>query len=253
MQSSHPRAQRPAQPTRQTARPQRPPQRMQPPLSPEEELLRKQHVKMQTFRYKKERKKQIRLFFNRAGICLLLFAVLLAVSVGLFFLNLTAADSTLPDSVDFLMSATDGEGEKLKSISGDRLYIGGEPYLNMTDMAELYGFTTTGDRQKLRYITDLSRDENILVTLNSTEAVVNGMPIRLTSPCVKKDGEVYLPLAFFQTYVKGLNIDYSEKDAELTVTRIVIGHNGENALYESISFVLKHAAPCQAVSINDIP
>ena len=178
-------------------------------------------VRPKTYKVKKKAPKGLVLFLKRAAVCLVLFLLLFGLTSLFLWLDISSRNSAMPAEIGFLLSESDGENEKIRSRDTSEFYHNGTLYLNMTEIASLYGFTTTGDRKTLRFITDLAKDENILIAIGTSEAVVNGTPIRLSHPSFRNDSGVWLPLDFFTSYLTGLKVGYSEKEETLSVCRIV--------------------------------
>lgn len=136
------------------------------------------------------------------------FAAALVVFLGLFTLvvyNHFYTDRTDPSRrVSYYF-----DGEKAYSESKDIAYIDGGIRLNFTDVAERYGFYTTGDSRSLKYIIPSDDGEgydSIEFDLDSTTAFVNGTPVSLDAKSSYVDSCLWVSCSIGDIFESGITV-----------------------------------------------
>ena len=202
-------------------------------LTEEERAIREQMKQEEREYASKQRVKRTKIFFARFVLFLGMFAVLLAGAVGVFFLNLHAAELTAKQDFTYTV------GKSSRSVPYEKSVRYGKVYVNITPIVELCELATTGDQTSLRYITRSSR-ENVLFNVGSRQVFINGAEARLSSVPVFEDGELWVPYDFFTAYVSGLSLEYDEGKNRVSVTRKTDEQSGEEA---DMTFVIRSVAP----------
>ena len=152
------------------------------------------------------------------------------------------------------LSLTDEENTPGKKIDASLYYRNGSYYLSMTQFADSYHFTTTGDRSAIRYILDVKTEENVVVRPGSRMVKVNGTEIMLKDRCIRDESGVWLPLSFFTGYLNGLQISVgsdSDEAVVLSVRRIAESSDASNG-YLPLSFRIRSPIPCDPVPPVDL-
>lgn len=184
------------------------------------QMKKRKQIQMRKLR-KKRRALARKLFFSRLLMFFLIFIVMLAVTVGLFFINLFIHDNVT--SLDYVYQiGSDTDAEKITAyVSYNTLYINGKVYINMSQLAAIHGFITTGDLDSVRFLfvdTEESITGDVKFFLNSSFAYINGVHVRLTSPVYKKGKDIFIPMTFINTYISGIRAEYDEYNQKLTIT-----------------------------------
>lgn len=179
------------------------------------EAIRRRHAEQQARKLRqrelmKQRLKRLAIVTGqRAVIWAVAFALLLALSTAVFFLNLHM-HHTKNDSYSYIVGNYYDE-HTTAATSYNALYRKGYLYLPMSDIADLYGFTVTGDVSELRLLFNNDAGDVVRFTMDDPVASINGMPVRLPCAPYYRSGEFYLPAEFFTRYITGISIT---EDAE---------------------------------------
>ena len=138
-------------------------------------------------------------FLIYALMFLLVFVVVTGVCAVAFYANLIRVDSA---PYDYLRIKICLENEIDEITSGyvdlDKYVRDGEIFINMTDVAEKFGFVITGGGKELKFITDLKSGENVKFFIDSPIAEVNGVRVRLDGVVTRDDGDVFVPKSFIE-------------------------------------------------------
>lgn len=140
------------------------------------------------------------------SILLSLVTLLLIALVNLLLLFST------PDKLkgDFTVTFDDmnenTEPYLVQSINVKTLYRLGYWYVNFNDIADIYGFSVSGDRQNLRYVFRNEADDIMMVNFENNTVSLNGVQINCQTPEMTSDGSVFLPIDMLNTFFDGLDI-----------------------------------------------
>ncbi len=209
-----------------------------------EDSLRRSRIRVNQYKIKKKRNDRMKNFLIRAALSLTLALLVFGLIVIVFFSIYNRTETDAPDSLRLLLSGTDDTSTRGKRVDVSRYYRNGTYYLNVTLLAETYSFTTTGDKYALRYILDTATGDNLLVRPGSRMVSVNGTEVFLAAPCVRDEEGVWLPLSFFNEYMSGLRIGFSDKPEwadNLQVSRVLLEGEGSKKVFFPIS--LKTSSP----------
>lgn len=173
--------------------------------------------------------------------------VLLVVSlicIGIFCINLYSTEKADYSRIG-LKLGLHHEIEEMDDISVDvgKYYRNGVFYVNMTAVAEEFGFILTGDHRELRFITDEERGEEVRFLLGTNYALVNGSGINLEAPVYNEDGKVFLPASFISEYMKGIEFSFNEEESLMTISRNTARNEAGRFVSETITFRLKSDRP----------
>ena len=187
------------------------------PNSPE---VKKGARKAQNYKIKKDKKGVNRVALVYTVIFVVIFILISVICGALFYSNLVKVD-TLQYSRIKVKIGLQHQAEELKSVIVDETvyYQDGNFYINMTDIAEEFGFIITGDHKQLRFITNEKNGEEVRFLLNSDLAEVNGSSIKLDGRIKKIDGEVYVPANFVVEYMNGIEFSFDEEQSTISVLR----------------------------------
>ena len=153
------------------------------------------------------KKAKLRLAVYIVTSFLLSLAVLLLITViNLFLLFYT------PDKIrgNFTVKVDD-TNENIKpylvqSVDAKSLYRQGSWYVNFNDIADVYGFSVSGDRLHLRYVLRNDADDIMTVDFENGSICLNDVPILSGAPIMDSQGQVYLPVDVINTYFEGIEI-----------------------------------------------
>jgi|GEM_PF-2563959 hypothetical protein len=171
---------------------------------------------------KKKRKEARKIFFNRLVMFFVVFIVFLLLSVGIFFINLIWNIKFTSNSYVYQIGEDKTAGTITRNVTYDTLYTQNRIYINFSELAEMYECIITGDKDSIRYIIpDAAGNvvDDVKFMLNTTLAYVNGVPARMESPVFFKGEVLYVPMKFFNDYVSGLKVQYTDYDKKLLITK----------------------------------
>lgn len=200
------------------------------------------HINRRRERYylQKRRKNAIRVFLSRLALFFVVFAIMLALTAGIFYLNLTSNDSESAARYSYTI------GDKKYSLSFGDAVREGRVYVNFNDIAELCDLAITGDADDMKFIVKGDETETIRFVGGSRAVFVNGFEARLGSSSYVEGEDIFVPVDFVIAYLKGVDIELDERANTVSVSRNItnLGENGklpkgEEAIYEELSFLLQ--------------
>jgi len=206
------------------------------------EARRKLQAKKKYYKQQK-RKLFFKTLFYRFIMLVIITIILFLFTVGLFFVNLFWHDSV--NSARYTYEIETTEGNIRRRMSYNQLFNHASPYINMTELAEIYDFVITGDINIIRFVTTGAERNDVKFYIDSSLAYINGVPVRLSSPVYADGQKVYVPLKFFTDYVSGLNVIYTRDQSRLNIKRIETAQdkNTKDTKYADIEFKLKSNGP----------
>lgn len=241
-----------------------PPQKRK--LTPEQEAERKrrleekrkqEELQRKLLEQEKKRRREIAIiklkaFAARAVMTLFIYSILM-VSVTVFIFS-KETKAKVPEPFTVIIETGTLESTRKSYVSSNRVFFGKDDtlYLCISDLSEFLGLSVIGNiKGSMRFIIKDNVDSYIVVNRGSTEAMVNGVPIRLIEPAVYLGGKVYLPLDFFLCYTDGVDITYDKNLKKLKIIRTKDEENSNEYKneYKSFSFVLKGAEPLDKVTV----
>lgn len=151
-------------------------------------------------------------------------SVLLAATVTLVIVlsNLLLILST-PDRVkgDFVVTFDDtNELTKpylVQKVNVKSLYRNGMWYLDFDEIANIYGFSVSGDQTQIRYVFRNDTDDMMYLDFENNNVELNGISFACNLIKLEKDGKVYLPLDFIDNFFEGINIVFDLDDKTLLI------------------------------------
>ena len=130
-------------------------------------------------------------------------------------------------------------------IKDDVVYVCGD------DIVVLCGFTVTGTKDQIKYISPDKGNDTVLFNVGTNSASVNKNDVRLQAKTYYDDnGRLYIPISFFSSYSTGIVCEYKpeteNEGAQIKVYKRILNEydykiSGVPAQYEAISFKLKEA------------
>lgn len=193
--------------------------------TPEElEYQRRVEAKLKQ-RTKKRRREFIQLWTARFILFLITFAVFFVLAVALFFVNLLYnPGKPHPPTVTYQTGAKKEDPDySNRKLDYESVIIDGVPYINISELAELYSFTITGDKFILKYIIEPAVDNdpgvNIRFVVGSSEAEINGERVRLNNIAFTVGEELFVPIEVFDKYFIGIEAAYDSVKNTLIIQR----------------------------------
>jgi len=152
----------------------------------------------------------------RILLFLLFFALVGALTAGVFFFSLTGMKN--PGDIVYAVKMTEIKDEEptevssLVPLSHELGFSGDQYYFPINKIMENMGFVLVGDRNEVSFLRKES-DEHVKFAAGSLAAYVNGVKCLLPGP-VFTDGEnnIYVPLEFLENQFTNLTFTKDEKD-----------------------------------------
>lgn len=174
------------------------------------------------YNVKKNRKKK--LDFSIIGSYLILFIIFYAI-FALAYVGITAARITIkepklqPDTYDLEYTVTkeDGSFENV-TVDEDELYVGFEMYLPVSLLENFTDITVAGDNKSVSLHLNETKEKTVF-SIGTANASVNDNDIVLSAESFMKDGELYLPVDFYSTMLKGMSCEINEKNSAYQLKR----------------------------------
>ncbi len=203
--------------------------------------------KRQYYRIKEERRKKRSLLGKRILAVLMLYAVLMPLSMALFWMWLPR--HTTPETQNYTYQiGPDDNVLSRKVYPWDTVRSGSVYYLDMTGLAELCEMTTTGDSVSMKY-TVRSSGEAIEFVLGQSLAYINGIPERMEGICYLRNGRVYVPMEFINRCFSGLSATLDSERNKITVIRESDEETGE---YLEITFPFQQSQTSDAILFGSL-
>lgn len=223
-------------------------------FTPEQmEFLRRRSA-IKRYYIKKNRISAITLFFTRFMSLVIIYVILFTVSSGLFWLGLNSYNHSKGEDVEYQIGENKDDADyKLQTLSYRDRVRGGQLYLNFTELAQYFGFITTGDTGELRYLTKYTDGEEVVFKVGTGTVTINGSVTRMPSSSYYEDGTLYVPLDFVQTYINGISASTDEDSGRLIIYREYTENAKGEKIYNDITFTLKPPVPSEHIDENSLP
>jgi hypothetical protein len=146
----------------------------------------------------------------------------------------------------FKLGAENSTKFQSSTYKKSKVLIDGVLYINFTDLAEVCGFSVSGDFDQLRYYLRNEFDDYLTVNIGTTSVIVSDQPVSLLRPSFLSDsGDLFLPSDFVNSYFDGIRI-YSDESNE----SILYITYDTTSLY---SLTLHQEDVCFPIDPNDVP
>jgi len=210
-------------------------------INPDSPEIKRTAKRAQGYKIKKKKKKINPVVVVNAILFFLIFTVIASIAAVTIYTSLTKTASPEFDRL-WVKIDTDNKIEKADSLRVDveKYFRDGVMYVNMTSIYEEFDFVMTGDSKKLRFISDIKKQENVCFVLGTPFAEVNGNMIMLKNNVIEDGENIYVPAEFFEEYVEGIEIILDEEKPTLCVVRQT--EKNASGVYEEcdITFTLKN-------------
>ena len=167
---------------------------------------------------RKSKRRNMAKYGFRILLFLFFFALVGALTAGVFFFSLTGMKN--PGDIVYAVKMTEMKNDKpsevssLVPLSRELGFFGGQYYFPVNKIMENMGFVQIGDRDESSFFRKES-DEYVKFTTGSLAAYVNGEKYLLPGP-VFIDGEnnIYVPLEFLENQFGNLSCTRDEKNKD---------------------------------------
>ncbi|MBE6700984.1 MAG: hypothetical protein E7582_03750 [Ruminococcaceae bacterium] len=169
----------------------------------ESERRRKAYERNRKIKLRQQRRNRTKRFL------ILTFILYLFVILAIFFafsISLKSCEKEEPQR-DINIQHQD---DKVETIKKSDLYFDGICYLPISVINKLTDIKVTGDKDNINFIIE-ENSEYANFNVGSKLAEINSNAIELSSEAKIVNGELYLPLDFFTTYMTGLTIKIDDK------------------------------------------
>lgn len=205
-----------------------------------ERLRYEKELKRMKAQRKKENREKRKVFYSKAVICLIFFAVLaslLAVilSVGFF----SSSDKTAGKTVTYKFG-----GKEICTAPSDTVVSGKTVFVDFSDLADYLGLSRVGSTENMKYIFTSHNDAYVSLSTSSRYALVNGYSVLLDEVPVSYRKSIWVPVSFIESSISGLSAEY--KDSTVSISRIVDESKSDES---SISFVDVYPIPETALAL----
>lgn len=210
-------------------------------LTAEQAAINRQRREREKYYAKKRRAASRKLLLTRVLLFAVVFALMAAISAGLFFLNLNHISSADSSKYTYFI------GDEKSSLAYDKAVRDGRVYVSFDDVSELCGFVPMGSRlEDLTYVIKGENEEKIRFIVGSRIVYVNGVESRLGAQSYLDGDELYVPVSFVDAYFRGLDVEVNEDKHEVKISRTVTNLNdkgklpkGEEPEYAALSLLLQ--------------
>ncbi|MBQ4576057.1 MAG: hypothetical protein IJA85_12825 [Clostridia bacterium] len=215
-------------------------------IDPRQLEIQRRRKEAHKFYVRKQRRNAFRIFFGRFVIFLAMFAVVFASWAGIILLRYYSYEKPVSEIV-YQIGADEDEDMTSRTVKRESIVINDTLYINITEIALLCEFTTTGDLDEIRLISKNESNDNVKLVLDSPVITINGNPVRLSAPVFKSGESVFVPIEFFDSYVTGITVTYDKENAKVTIVREVTGmteaklNKPSEPIYADICFTLKYS------------
>ena len=216
---------------------------------------------------KRRRREALSLFFGRLAVYAVMLLVIGGIVAGGFFLYFYSTSDKSDTQVTYL-EVFDGNAKKPtpSKVPGDVAYRDGKLYVNFTSIANGCGMSVVADSESVKFVlpdrgdtsdsAGTGHEEYVTFTDGTIDCTICGQAMRLSSPAVFVDKNVWVPADFVTNYVNGIKITAEDGKNTVYVERIVeeAATKDKEAVLAEVSFRLKaETAPDKVEVEEDIP
>ena len=199
---------------------------------------------------KMKRQRQRKLFYGRAVVCLIVFAILAVITAVLAVIHFNSAPDAPPSKITYIFG-----GEEIRKVAEAQAFRNGKMYVCFNDVADYLGLSVTGDTEKMKFVfTDESDDtetgsagsgheESVTFTMDSRTVIINDQTVILPADSYMFGEKVWVSIEFIEEYMSGLSVE--RNGGTVTVAMIVdVKHSTEKeTVFLPVSLVLKSEDP----------
>lgn len=159
-------------------------------------------------------RKRFTLFLISVLVVTLSLVVLLASSLFVF-LKLPSI-GIFDKKYTFKIGADNSKSRKSFSYDKKSVMRDGELCLNFSYLAEVCGFSVSGDSSELKYLLRNSTNDKILIVPGNATVDICGTKIKMSTPAYfSSSGDLFLPFSFVESFIDGIAIEQDEKNDHL--------------------------------------
>ncbi len=208
----------------------------------------KQEEKM---RRKKERKKARKLFFGRALVCLIIFAILALATGILLTLHFISAPDSLPSTVNYTFG---DPGKTVRTADDSTAFRNGKTYVCFNDVADFLSLSVTGNTESMRFVfsadtTEESgsegdgNEDSVTFMMDSRTVIINTQKMTLPSESFLYGETVWVTTDFIDEFIEGLAVTVDGKNISVTRMEDTALSTDDETVYLPVFLKLKEAAP----------
>ena len=214
-------------------------------LQMEEEFRRKEKI-----RRKKERKRARKLFFGRAIICLVIFAILAVFTAAAYTIHFAVSPDGVPNKVKY---AFGDKGSIVRTADTDSVFKNGFTYVCFNDVADFLGMAVTGNTESMRFVlyeesADVGSEgdgseDSVVFMMDSRTVEINTQKMTLPSESFLFGEEVWVSTDFIEEFVYGLSVKVDDKVISVTRIKDEELSTEDETVYLQVSLKLKAPSP----------
>jgi D-alanyl-D-alanine carboxypeptidase len=172
-------------------------------------------------------------FFYRAVAVLVTFLLISCIVAAFLVCDYFRTEDKPGNSITYTI------GDTSQEYPADKIYSSNELMINFTDIAQLCGYTATGDAKIQKFnLTLRDVSESAEFTAGQTMCTINGAKFELTRVCIIENGELWLPLSFVINYTNGLDIKQSENSVSVARLKYEPGMS-DSEIYLPLTFKVR--------------
>lgn len=214
--------------------------------------LHKQHrLKKLAFRIKEKHPFNVKKILTSLVLFLLSYILVFGFSVMILYLQLQAHTPKNTSPIFYEIVNTD-ETQKLSySQKREIVFPKNQLYINMTHIASVFKLTTTGDAEKIRFISNNADNDYVIFEVNNSIAYINGIDVNIDFPVLSIDNCIYVPYNFFTTYMLGITVEYIAEENAVYISRTI--EDADPTIYQEIEFLIKSPSKTHGISEDSLP
>ena len=185
-------------------------------------------------------------------------AALGGIAGAIIFIDLNTGSSTHPSEVEYRLTDTDKNEIDTRTMPYSSTFFYGEPYIGASGLASDFDLTVAGDGRRYKLITEGGRI--LEISVGSSAVVLDGTPVRLSTPVCDVGGEVFLPLELARQYITGISAEYSSEDGIgiITVCREIDDYtvsvsDGKLPVYSELGFIHRPSPDLGHIAEDSLP
>lgn len=185
-------------------------------------------------------------------------AALGGIAGTIIFIDLNTGSSSHPSEVEYRLTDTDKNEIDTRTMPYSSTFFYGKPYIGASGLASDFDLTVAGDGKRYKLITDGGRI--IEISVGSSAVVLDGTPVRLSTPVCDVGGEVFLPLELVRQYITGISAEYSSEDGTgiITVCREIDDYtvsvsDGKLPVYSELGFIHRTSPDLGHIAEDSLP
>lgn len=154
----------------------------------------------------------------RLALGFLFYVGMMLLVVAFVFVGIWTTKRYENTVVTSMISVEESRGEKLRVIHENNV-----PYISISFLSNYGELIHAGD-YSARTIRFTDSGDTAIFSINSAFCSINGVDVNLGHPVLLRQGELYLPLEFFNIYVTGITLLQSGNRFEISPSTLSLGY-----------------------------